>query len=218
MAERIMIVVAAGRSLRFGGDKMMTSVGGRPLVAHTVSAVIDHVDRCVLVSREDQIPALRDLGLGVQVVPGGPSRTASEMAGLVAIGGPAHLIGIHDGARPLVTSQLIEHLFQTAAEVGGAIPVVRPVAPLVDKSDLSLIDDAVFAQTPQVFHGEALLAAYVAAAKVEYEAQDTAEIVQRFGNLQIRGVPGDPANIKVTHPQDLDLVRAWLETSHSEPR
>ena len=218
MIGRVMIVVAAGSSVRFGGDKLMSEVAGVPLVAHTVSAVRDHVDHCILVCRNDQIPALARLGLGAALVPGGPSRTASEMAGLAAIGDPAALIGIHDGARPLVSGALIDDLFETAARVGGAVPVVEPALPLVRKSDLTPVGRAVVAQTPQVFRGEQLLAAYVAAAKMGYEAQDTAEIAQRFGSLTIEAVPGEPGNIKVTEPGDIELVRSGLETSRSEPR
>ena len=218
MIGRVMIVVAAGSSVRFGGDKLMSEVAGVPLVAHTVSAVRDHVDHCILVCRHDQIPALARLGLGAALVPGGPSRTASEMAGLAAIGDPAALIGIHDGARPLVSGALIDDLFETAARVGGAVPVVEPALPLVRKSDLTPVGRAVVAQTPQVFRGEQLLAAYVAAAKMGYEAQDTAEIAQRFGSLTIEAVPGEPGNIKVTLPGDIELVRSGLGTSRSEPR
>jgi 2-C-methyl-D-erythritol 4-phosphate cytidylyltransferase len=213
-----MIIVAAGRSVRFGGDKLMTAVSGLPLVAHTVSAVQGQVDRCILVCREDQVRALNQLQLGAALVPGGPTRTASEMAGLAAIGEAASLIGIHDGARPLVTPALIEVLFQTADRVGGAIPVVDPARPLVHKPNLSPVPGAMIAQTPQVFRGEELLAAYVSAAKIEYEAQDTAEIAQRFGKLAIQAVPGDPDNTKVTGPEDIDQVREVLETSRNEPR
>jgi 2-C-methyl-D-erythritol 4-phosphate cytidylyltransferase len=213
-----MIIVAAGSSVRFGGDKLMTQIGGIPLVAHTVLAVKNHVDRCILVSREDQVAALSQLDLGVALVPGGPSRTASEMAGLAAIGEGASLIGIHDGARPLVPPSLIETLFETAERVGGAIPVMEPPRPLLRKSDLGLVEGAMVAQTPQVFQGEPLLAAYVSAAKMGYEAQDTAEIAQRFGKLAIQAVPGEPGNTKVTEPGDIEPVRAALETSRNEPR
>jgi 2-C-methyl-D-erythritol 4-phosphate cytidylyltransferase len=218
VTERIMIVVGAGSSLRFGSDKLMTPIAGLPLIAHTVAAVRPCADRCILVCRQDQIPALRDLRLEVDLVPGGPSRTASEMAGLSAIGGPAHLIGIHDGARPLVQPELIETLYQTAARVGGAIPVTNPAVALVRRADLTPIDGVVFAQTPQVFRGEPLLAAYMQAARVEYEGHDTAEIVQKFGDIEIEGVPGDPGNLKVTHPADLDVVRGRLATSRNGPR
>jgi 2-C-methyl-D-erythritol 4-phosphate cytidylyltransferase len=215
--DRVMIVVAAGSSVRFGEDKMMLPVGGLPLVAHTVAAVSSHVDRCILVCRADQIPTLSDLGMRADLVPGGPTRTASEMAGISAIGEPAGLIGIHDGARPLVDPALIERLFETAFVVGGAVPVVDP-EPLVKRSDLTLVDGAVVVQTPQVFRGDGLIAAHAAAIKAGFAGADTAEVVRRFGNLEIAAVAGDPANIKVTGPADMELVRTALEASRNEPR
>lgn len=218
MIDRAMIVVAAGSSVRFGEDKMLTPVAGRPLVAHTVAAVVDHVDHCVLVCRTDQIPALVEMGLGVELVPGGPTRTASEMAGLDGLGSQARLIGIHDGARPMVPSPLIEILFETAALIGGAVPVVEPAHPIVTRSDSMLVEDVWVAQTPQVFRGEALIAAYAGAAAAGYQAQDTAEIARRFGRMDIEAVPGDPHNIKVTLPADLELVRTALEAFRTEPR
>jgi len=213
-----MIVVAAGSSVRFGEDKMLTMVAGSPLVAHTLAAVIDHVDRCILVCRTDQMPVLTPLVPGADLVAGGPSRTASELAGLEAIGEPARLVGIHDGARPMVTADLIETLFETAARVGGAIPVVPASGPIVGHSDLVPVENAVVAQTPQVFRAEPLLAAYAAAAVVGFEAQDTAAIARRFADVDIESVPGEPDNLKVTVPSDLDLVRPGLETSRIEPR
>lgn len=213
-----MIVVAAGSSVRFGEDKILTMVAGIPLVAHTVAAVIDHVDRCILVCRTDQMPDLTPLVPRADLVAGGPSRTASELAGLEAIGEPARLVGIHDGARPMVTADLIETLFETAARVGGAVPVVPASGPIVGQSDLVPVENAVIAQTPQVFRAEPLLAAYAAASAVGFEAQDTAAIARRFADIDIDSVPGEPDNLKVTVPGDLDLVRPGLETSRIEPR
>jgi 2-C-methyl-D-erythritol 4-phosphate cytidylyltransferase len=90
--------------------------------------------------------------------------------------------------------------------------------PLVHRSDLTVVTGAMFAQTPQVFEGERLFSSYMEAARLDFEGHDTAEIVQRFSDLVIEGVPGDPANIKVTHPADIDVVRAALEPSRTEPR
>ena len=213
-----MVVVAAGSSVRFGEDKMLMIVAGKPLVAHTVAAVIDHVDRCILVCRPDQMPLLSEMGVGADLVVGGPSRTASEMAGLEAIGEPAAVIGIHDGARPLVPPHLIQNLFETAARVGGAIPVLEASSPIVRRSDLIPLDHAFIAQTPQVFRGRPLMAAYSAAAAAGYEAQDTAAIARKFAEIEIETVPGDPGNLKVTLPEDFDQVRSALEVSRSEPR
>jgi 2-C-methyl-D-erythritol 4-phosphate cytidylyltransferase len=197
---------------------MLTMVAGSPLVAHTVAAVIDHVDRCILVCRSDQMHVLAPLVPDADMVAGGPSRTASELAGLEAIGEPAKLVGIHDGARPMVTADLIETLFETAARVGGAVPVVPAWGLIVGQSDLVPVENAVIAQTPQVFRAEPLLAAYAAASVVGFEAQDTASIARRFADVDIAGVPGEPDNLKVTVPGDLNLIRPGLETSRIELR
>ncbi|MGA7096600.1 MAG: 2-C-methyl-D-erythritol 4-phosphate cytidylyltransferase [Acidimicrobiia bacterium] len=218
MPDRIMIIVAGGSSVRFGADKMMADIGGRPLVGHTVRAVLEHVDQCILVCREDQMQTLAELDLDVALVPGGPTRTTSEMSGLAAVETTSALIGIHDGARPLVPPALIDLLYDTAARVGGAVPVSPPSRLLIHKSDLSPASGLVVAQTPQVFQGEQLLAAYVKAARIEYEAQDTAEIVQRFSRLGIEAVPGSPENLKVTFPEDLERVRDLLDVSHNDVR
>jgi 2-C-methyl-D-erythritol 4-phosphate cytidylyltransferase len=215
--DRVMIVVAAGKGVRFGDDKMMTILAGLPLVAHTVAAVSGYADKCILVCRPDQMGALSDLGLEAELVPGGPTRTASEMAGLAAVGQPAELVGIHDGARPVVDARLVESLYETAARVGGAVPVID-AGHLVRRSDLRPEKGAVVAQTPQVFRGGVLVAAYAAAAEQAYSGADTAEVVRRFGTVEIGAVPGDPDNIKVTDRGDLERVRALLEASRNEPR
>ena len=165
------------------------------------------------------LPVLESFhGIGADLVAGGPSRTASERAGLEAIGEPAGLVGIHDGARPMVSADLIETLFETAARVGGAIPVLEASVPIVDRAEMAPVEDAFVAQTPQVFRGEPLMAAYAAAAVAGYEAQDTAAIARRFAEIDIEAVPGDPGNLKVTIPGDVDLVRTALEPSRTEPR
>ncbi len=213
-----MVIVAAGRSLRYGGDKLMTPIAGRPLLAHTIAAVIDHVDRCVVVCREDQVTTVEGLGFPVAVTVGGESRTASEIAGLDVVGPGAYLIGIHDGARPLVTGELLDRLYEAAAEVGGAVPVVDPRAPLVERATLMPVTDARYAQTPQVFRAGPLLDAYRQAVESGFEGHDTAAVVQTFVDVEVRGVPGDPSNIKVTTPADMESVRSVLEPSRNETR
>jgi len=218
MSGRAMIIVAGGDSSRFDGDKLMTPIAGRPLVVHTVGAVAGLVDICVLVCREDQADAFAGVLPGVTVVPGGPTRTQSEMAGLAALPDEVELIGIHDGARPLVSPGLIGLLFDTAAGVGGAVPVLRPFRPLVRRSDLGPVPGAAVAQTPQVFRAPVLLKAYRAAAASGFEGHDTADVVRAFSDVTIAAVDGEPGNIKVTYPSDLDIVRAALDPSRTGPR
>jgi 2-C-methyl-D-erythritol 4-phosphate cytidylyltransferase len=199
-----MIVVAAGTGSRFESDKMMAPVdASTPLVARTVARVRSHVDRCVLVCREEHLGSLGELG--VELVIGGPTRTASEIAGVAALGDGYDLIGIHDGARPNPSDTLIEALFDAAGRVGGAVPVVDG-PPLVDLETLAPVDGVVSAQTPQVFHGPTLVAAYRRAAETGFVGHDTHEVIARFSDIEVAAVPGEDTNIKVTYPSDLAAV------------
>jgi 2-C-methyl-D-erythritol 4-phosphate cytidylyltransferase len=101
--------------------------------------------------------------------------------------------------------------------VGGAVPVLEPARPLVRRSDLGLVPGAV-AQTPQVFRGPALRAAYRMAAAQGFQGHDTADVVQAFSDLEIAAVSGDPGNLKVTYQSDLETVTAALDPARSGPR
>lgn len=209
MKDRSMVIVAAGSSTRFGSDKLMSDIAGLPLIAHTVEAVESAVDFCVLVARDDQIAELTALNLGVEIVPGGSTRTESETAGLAAVP-PSRLIGIHDGARPLVSRELIDRLFEAASLHGGAVPGLPPRAALLERDGLAPVRNAVAVQTPQVFWGPELKAAYVSANQSRFTGYDTAEVVRNFTNIEVAIVPGDPDNIKVTYQEDLDQVELTL--------
>ena len=206
-----MVVVAGGSSTRFGANKLLAEVEGKPLISHTIEAVSAWVDLTVIAVRADLVEAIEVLGLDVVVTAGGASRTDSEIAGLTALGREYDLIGIHDGARPLVTADLVEELFRRADEIGGAVPVLDPGTLLVDRRSMKPLDGVVTVQTPQVFRGPELLAAYVKAARTDLVAHDTVDIVQRYADLEIAMVPGEASNIKVTYPEDLEAVRRVLE-------
>ena len=205
-----MIVVAGGSSSRFGRDKLLETINGIPLIAHTASRCISSVDTTVLVTRSDLIEPFQKLDLKIEIVVGGATRTLSEKAGLDAVGGDVDLIGIHDGARPLINASLIQELFEVAKRSGGAVPVLAPEHMLIDRDLLRPVSNCVVVQTPQVFRGRELLAAYARSVVEGYEARDTVEIVSRFSELPIMSVAGDPGNIKVTYPEDLEAARSAL--------
>lgn len=201
-----MIIVAAGSSSRFGSDKMAADVDGRSLLEVTVGRVLEHVTQLVVVCRPRSIGSIEMAG--VDVVPGGPTRTASEIAGVDAVRPEADLIGVHDGARPLVSYELIDRLFTLADEVGGAVPVLP--SPLIGKEDLVPLREAVVVQTPQVFRADALRHAYRLAARDHFHGHDTADVVARYTGVTVAAEPGDESNIKVTYPADLEAVRIGL--------
>jgi 2-C-methyl-D-erythritol 4-phosphate cytidylyltransferase len=134
------------------------------------------------------------------------------MAGLAALGGEFDLIGIHDAARPAIPRDLVERLFSTAARVGGAVPVIAAERILLDRKTHQPVAGIRRAQTPQVFMGREIMIAYVRAAQAGVDAQDTVEIMQRFSDVAIAALPGDPDNIKVTYPDDLRVVAQRLTT------
>lgn len=204
-----MIIVAGGSASRFGSDKLMADVAGRPLIAWTINTILPLVDECVLVTREDQLGSLGAMFPDVTMVVGGQSRTESEMAGIRAVSNSA-LIGIHDGARPAISPDLITTLFEVAALKGGAIPGIAPDGPVIGRGDLVEIPRVRKVQTPQIFWGPELRSAYRAAAESGFVGDDTADVAHNFSYLEISVVAGDPANVKVTLPADLEQVARFL--------
>lgn len=208
-----MVVVGGGSSNRFGSDKLLAEVGGRPLIAHTIDAVVAHVDICVVVCRAEIADTVTGLREDVTVTTGGATRTLSEIAGLAVVDPGIDLIGIHDAARPVVSAGMLDRLFSVAASEGGALPIVSYDRLILDRETHQPVSGLFGAQTPQVFRGPELMAAYEQAAQAGFAGHDTVETMQRFSDLRIVGLPGEPDNVKVTYRRDLERVREKLAGS-----
>jgi len=214
------IVAAAGRSERMDGrDKLFTLVGGKPLLVHTISVFhrCRAVDRVVLVLSPENIERGRELvaeaGFGkvAAICQGGERRQDSVRNGLEALASCQWVV-VHDGARPLVTAELIERGLEAAKETGAAIAAlpIRDTIKEVEPSGLigRTISRARLwaAQTPQVFRYDILREAHQ---RVQGEATDDAALVEKLG-YQVKVFEGSPLNIKVTTAVDLALVEALL--------
>lgn len=219
------LIVAAGQGKRFGGavSKQFLEVHGRPLLWHTMAALAacPAVDSLVVIlpasgmaQRLAEIVAWR-FDKFYTAVAGGAERHDSVMAGLAALPPETTLVAIHDGVRPLVTSGIITASITAAAESGAAIAAVPPkdtikavagatVEKTLDRRHLVLV------QTPQTFRVELIRSAYARAAADDLFSTDDAALVEAMGH-PVRIVPGDYRNIKVTSPEDLVLVQAFLE-------
>jgi len=206
-----MVIVGGGASTRFGSDKLRTMVAGRPLLRHAFESVAGHVDAVVVVASHGSLSHVMEMRLDAVLTTGGETRTDSEWAGLQALDEGYDLIGIHDAARPMVTAELVERLFETAWETGGAAPLIAATGLVVARGDLEPLPSVSRAQTPQVFRGPELKAAYRLAIAEGFVGHDTVDVVQRYGELTVAGVPGDVTNVKVTYPEDVEMVREHLE-------
>lgn len=199
--------MAGGTGTRFGGAKQYVTVAGRRVVDWSVAAARAVSEGVVVV-----VPA-GDVGEPVAgadaVVAGGETRAASVRAGLAAVPSDAEVVLVHDAARPAASAELFRSVVEAVR--GGATAVVPgvPVTDTLRRRDGGTVDrDAVVAvQTPQGFRADALRAAHAAGG----EATDDAGLVEAAGGT-VEVVPGDPANLKLTHPAD----RAALEAALAE--
>jgi 2-C-methyl-D-erythritol 4-phosphate cytidylyltransferase len=214
------IIAAAGRGERMGGrDKLFAVVGDEPLLAHTLRAfhVCRSVERVVLVLSSENMERGRELvakaGFSkvAAVCQGGERRQDSVRNGLAALASCQWVV-VHDGARPLVTAELIERGLEAAKETGAAIAALPIRDTVKEVEPAGIIGRTVSrgqlwaAQTPQVFRYDILREAHQ---RAEGEATDDAALVEALG-YQVKVFDGSPRNIKVTTAADLALVEALL--------
>jgi 2-C-methyl-D-erythritol 4-phosphate cytidylyltransferase len=218
------VILAAGSGTRVGAgvNKVLLPIGGIPILARSVRTVLEvtGVHRIVLVVRPEDREAVRDAvspHLGAHdlwVVDGGLQRHDSEWQALRTLAadiedGEIDVVAIHDGARPLAPESLWRSVIDTAAEHGGAIPVVP--FPQLSHRDGSLAPRGlVGVQTPQAFRAAELLAAYRRADAEGFVGTDTAACLERYTDLAVYGVPSTASNLKVTFPEDVELAEKLL--------
>ncbi len=218
------ILVAAGSAQRMLGiDKMLAPLSGVPVLLRTVRALSasECIDRIYIVTREDLLEQVRALcekepKFG-QVVAGGDSRAQSVLRGLEAA--EEELVAIHDGARPLVTAEVIREAVLTAAEMGAAAPAIAVhdtikvaqggiVTETPDRSSLFAV------QTPQVFQREKIIKALKDALEKNLPLTDDCSAAELAG-LTVRLTRGSEENLKITVPTDLILAEAILKRRES---
>ena len=214
------VIVAAGSSQRMGGvDKIFALLGGKPILAR----VVDTFQRCKLVDQIVVVPSEPNLEKGRQLVAdegwtkvtdvcaGGRRRQDSVVAGLNRLD-KCDWVVIHDGARPLVTVDLIEKGLEAAEETGAAVAAV----PVVDTIKVAGDDGIALetpprqnlraVQTPQVFRADIIIEAYH---KANSDVTDDAMAVEQLG-YKVKLYMGSYDNIKITTPDDLVLAEALL--------
>ena len=213
------VIVAAGRGTRMGleRNKVLYPLCGEPVIVHTVRAFEPLFEgHIVVVTGRDDVAEmekmLSDAGLAAKVVEGGADRQESVLRGLEACGEDAEIIAIHDGARPLVTREVIERTIKSAECFGSGVAAV-PLKDTVKRVDEDGVvvetprRDALRAvQTPQTFEASLIRRAHVQGGE---RATDDAALVERLG-VAVRLTEGDVENIKLTTPEDMLLAEQVL--------
>ena len=210
MTTTAALIVAAGRGTRAGGDtpKQWRDLAGQSVLSRTVAAFARHpaITQIVLVLHPDDLHRWTDPG--VTIVTGGATRQDSVRAGLAEI--TADRVLIHDAARPLVSTALIDRVCAALDDNLGAAPAVPVTDALWRGADhvTGVQDrDGLFrAQTPQGFHTEAIRAAH--ATHSLPAADDVA--VARAAGLDVAIVAGDEDNLKITHADDFARAERLL--------
>jgi 2-C-methyl-D-erythritol 4-phosphate cytidylyltransferase len=210
------VIAAGGSSQRMGGiDKMLAPLGGEPVLARVLSVFqkCDSIDQIVVVLSESNLKQGQQLVTEggwtkvSDVCLGGPRRQDSVVNGLSRLTDCQWVI-IHDGARPLVTVDLIERALEVASQTGAAIAAV-PVTDTIKLAGEDLIVQGTpprrslwAVQTPQVFRFDVIDEAY---RQAKFEVTDDSTPVERLGH-KVKIYPGAYDNIKITTPDDLALA------------
>jgi len=210
------VIVAGGTSQRMAGiNKLFAPLRGKPLLAWSVDTCQGYslVQQIVLVLQD------KDLARGqklkeerswskVTLCPGGARRQDSVREGLKQMR-DCNWVMIHDGARPFLTLDLIEHGLKIVEEIGAAVAAVPVKDTIKLAADGELIGETLrrdrlwAAQTPQIFSFDMITKAYE---NLATEVTDDATAVERLGH-KVQLYMGDYKNIKVTTTEDLALAR-----------
>lgn len=226
------IVLAAGKGKRMGSDlpKQYLNLSGKPVLWYALKVFEDSfVDEVILVTAQDEIEYCKreiveryGLKKVTKIVAGGKERYHSVANGLEAA--DCDYVFIHDGARPFPDEEMLSRLFSEVMRNGTAI------AAMPAKDTVKIADDQGFAistpdrshvwqmQTPQVFSYlpikeayEKLLASEEDLLRKGISVTDDAMVMETFGKLPVKLVPGSYGNLKITTPEDLRIAEALLK-------
>lgn len=230
MKKSAVIIAAAGSGKRMGGgiSKLYRKIGGVPVLVRTLRAFCQHphIDEIFIVTRAEDLEFCRKEiveAYGINkvkaILSGGKERQDSIYSALLAVGEDIDYVLVQDGARPLVTAEVIDRVLEGLFRHSGAVPAVACKDTVkrrgnggfaVETPDRSQLFSV---QTPQGFHRELLLCAYRQAFAEEFYGTDDAVLVERIGE-KVYLVKGDYRNIKITTPEDISMAEAILKEGH----
>lgn len=217
------VIVAAGSGTRLGSNipKQFLQLGKMPVFCwslETFCSLEKIIKDIVVVVSKDFVELTQELvkpyaqRSNIKVVSGGSQRHESVLNGILATERAVEWVAVHDAARPFVTSELVEQLFESALCFGAAVPGVSV------QDTIKRVDDAGFIeknierhglwaiQTPQVCKKNDLLCAYEVASKQVVTATDEAGLLELIG-VSVHIVQSTPENFKITTPYDFEVAQ-----------
>lgn len=221
------VVPAAGSSTRIGGaiNKQFMNLGQIPVIVHTLTVfqAIDEIAEILVVCRDWELALCQSLVDRYKlhkvrdIIIGGSTRQESVHNGIRRVAGKSDVIVVHDGARPLVTRDVICKCIETARLHGAACTAVQ-VKDTIKASSLdgyisNTLERSVLwsAQTPQAFEANLLRHAYEEASKSGFVGTDDSSLVERVGH-RVKLVRGSYENIKITTPEDFIIGESILRS------
>ncbi len=233
MSKVTAIVLAAGQGKRMNSSvaKQFLILHDKPVVYYSLKAFEQSsVDEIILVTGEGQVDYCRreiaqlyHLDKVVKIIEGGKERYDSVYQGLINAK-TAEYVLIHDGARPFITSELIDRMVEQVKECKACIigmPVKETIKVVDDKGnivDTPNRNTLWAAQTPQAFDYHSIRQAYEdfyqEMDKISLVVTDDAMLYETYGKLPVKMLPGDYNNIKLTTPEDLKLAERILSQVH----
>ncbi len=225
------IIVAAGSSRRMGFDKLTAPLAGKPVIAHSLAAFEKSRDitEIVIVTREDRVEEMTKLVKHekfkkvAKIIAGGAERYQSVWEGLRAVSATSEFVAIHDGARPLVTTEMIRKCLALAKKTGAAC-LASPIPETVKRADGNgIVKESVertglwAMQTPQVFSAAVIVQAYAALIAAHEPVTDEVSAVQRLGK-PITLLRSEDWNLKITFPHDIQMAQQVLKVRARKKR
>ena len=218
------IIVAAGGSRRMGFDKLFATIAGKPVIAHSIDAFerTASVSEIIVVAREDRHGEVKEIVRDENfekvgsIIAGGEHRQDSVRAGLSRLSTDAKYVAAHDAARPLITADQIERVFEQC-QTHGAAALAEPVKDTIKRAGADLLvtgsvdrHQLYAMQTPQIFERALLEQAYRAVYAENVSVTDEVSAVEELGRKVVL-VVNDDFNFKITYPRDLPLAEFLLK-------
>ncbi|WP_439474983.1 2-C-methyl-D-erythritol 4-phosphate cytidylyltransferase [Algoriphagus formosus] len=221
--QKAAVLVAGGRGTRMGApiSKQYLPIAGLPILMHTLSVFhqVDSAIELILVIPKDDFAYWEELcekfqfQIPHQLVAGGNSRFQSVKNGISAISFEEGLVAIHDGVRPFVNESVIQESFEKAAEKGSAVAVIAlkdSIRKLTDDGKNFYQERQYFrlVQTPQTFDLKRIRKAFQVTELPQFT--DDATVYEHQG-WEVTLISGNPENIKITTPEDMDYAEYLAE-------